>query len=134
VFDWPLFVMVAAIAMIGVVNLYSATSANQNQLRELYVQQIYWLTLGAAAAVLLASIDYRHYERYGWVAYGVGVVLLVLVFLLAPEVRGSQRWIPIGGFSLQPSEIMKICFIVAIAKHLHDERRIEGRNRIWGRP
>jgi rod shape determining protein RodA len=127
VFDWPLFVMVTAIALIGVVNLYSATSANQNQLRDLYIQQIYWLTLGAAAAVLLASIDYRHYERYGWVAYGIGVVLLVLVFLLAPEVRGSQRWIPIGGFSLQPSETMKICFIVALAKHLHDAKRIEGR-------
>lgn len=127
VFDWPLFVMVMTICTVGVVNLYSATSASPDQLRDLYIQQIYWLTLGAFAAVLLASIDYRHYERFGWVAYGIGVVLLLLVFLLGNEVRGSRRWIPLGGFSLQPSETMKICFIVAIAKHLHDERRIEGR-------
>src|SRR5947208_15726734 len=98
VFDWPLFVMVMTICTVGVVNLYSATSASPDQLRDLYIQQIYWLTLGAVAAVVVASVDYRHYERYGWVAYGIGVVLLVLVFLLGREVRGSQRWIPIGGF------------------------------------
>ena len=126
-FDWPLFVMVAAIALIGVVNLYSATSAMPAQLRDIYIQQIYWLTLGAGVAVLVASIDYRHYERYGWVAYGIGIVLLALVFLLGREVRGSQRWIPIGSFSLQPSELMKVFFIVALAKHLHNDPRTEGR-------
>ena len=126
-FDWPLFVMVAAIALVGVVNLYSATNAMPSQLRDIYIQQIYWLTLGAGVAVLMASVDYRYFERYAWVAYGTGVVLLVLVFLLGREVRGSQRWIPIGAFSLQPSELMKIFFIVALAKHLHDDPRTEGR-------
>lgn len=126
-FDWPLFVMVAAIAVLGVVNLYSATSAMPVQLRDIYIQQIYWLSLGAGVAVLIATIDYRYYERYAWVAYGVGVVLLVLVFLLGAEVRGSRRWIPFGSFSLQPSELMKVFFIVALAKHLHDDPRTEGR-------
>jgi rod shape determining protein RodA len=126
-FDWPLFVMVATIALVGVVNLYSATSAMPTQLRDIYIQQIYWLTLGAGVAVLVASVDYRYYERYAWVAYGLGIALLALVFLLGREVRGSQRWIPIGGFSLQPSELMKVFFIVALAKHLHDDPRTEGR-------
>ena len=126
-FDWPLFVTTAAIAVIGVVNLYSATSAAPSYLQDVYIQQIYWLTLGAGAAVLVAAIDYRHYERQGWVAYGVGIALLALVFLLGREVRGSQRWIPMGGFSLQPSELMKLFFIIALAKHLHNDPRTEGR-------
>lgn len=126
-FDWPLFVTVAAIAVVGVVNLYSATSAAGPALRDVYIQQVYWLTLGAGVAVLTAAIDYRHYERYAWIAYGVGVAMLVLVFLLAREIRGSQRWIPIGSFSLQPSELMKVCFIVALAKYLHNDQRTEGR-------
>ena len=86
-FDWPLFVTVCAIAVIGVSNLYSATSAplaTDRGLGNLYVQQIYWLVLGAGVAVLVAGIDYRHYERFAWFAYGAGIVLLVLVFLLAP--------------------------------------------------
>jgi rod shape determining protein RodA len=85
------------------------------------------LVLGSGAAVLVASIDYRYYERYAWGGYVAGVVMLILVFLLGREVRGAQRWIPIGGFSLQPSELMKIFFIVALAKHLHDDPRTEGR-------
>jgi len=129
-FDWPLFVTVCAIALIGVTNLYSATSAplaSHRGFGNLYVQQIYWLALGAGVAVLIAAIDYRHYERFAWFAYGAGVVLLILVFLLAPEVRGSQRWIRIGSFSLQPSETMKILLIVAMAKHLHNDPKTEGR-------
>jgi rod shape determining protein RodA len=126
-FDWPLFVTTAAIAVVGVINLYSATSAAGASLRDVYLQQIYWLTLGAGTAVLVVAIDYRNFERYGWVGYVVGLVLLVLVFLLGRDIRGSQRWIPIGSFSLQPSELMKIFFIVALAKHLHNDPRTEGR-------
>jgi rod shape determining protein RodA len=126
-FDWPLFVMVSTIAVLGVVNLYSATSAMPAQLREIYIQQIYWLSLGAGVAVLIATIDYRYYERYAWFAYGLGIILLVLVFLLGREVRGSQRWIPIGSFSLQPSELMKIFLIIALAKYLHNDPKTTGR-------
>lgn len=126
-FDWPLFVAVASIAVIGVTNLYSATSAAREGLSELYIQQIYWLTLGAGMAVLIVAIDYRHFERFGWFAYGTGVVLLILVFLLAPEIRGSQRWFRIGAFSLQPSELMKIFLIIALAKYLHNDPKTEGR-------
>ena len=74
-FDWPLFVTTAAISVVGVINLYSASSAAGGVLRDVYIQQIYWLTLGAGAAVLVAAVDYRHFERYGWVAYGIGMIL-----------------------------------------------------------
>jgi rod shape determining protein RodA len=47
--------------------------------------------------------------------------------LLAPEVRGSQRWIRIGAFSLQPSETMKVFLIIALAKYLHNDPKTEGR-------
>lgn len=126
-FDWPLFVATATIAVIGVTNLYSATSAGSAGFRDLYITQIYWLTFGAGVAVLVAAIDYRHYERYAWFAYGGGIVLLLLVFLLAPEIRGSQRWIRIGSFSLQPSEVMKVILIIALAKYLHNDPKTEGR-------
>lgn len=125
-FDWALFVAVVAVSTLGVINLYSATSASPAR-ADLYIQQIYWLTLGAGVATLIAAIDYRHFERYGWVAYGVGIVLLVLVFLLGRSIRGSTRWIPIGGFSLQPSELMKVFLIIALAKYLHNDPKTGGR-------
>ncbi len=125
-FDWPLFVTVCAVAVLGVVNLYSATSADGAR-TDAYIQQIYWLTLGAGVAVLVAAIDYRFYERYAWLIYSGGITLLVLVFLLGRSIRGSTRWINIGGFSLQPSELMKIFLIIALAKYLHHDPKTDGR-------
>lgn len=132
-FDWALFVSITTLAVIGVVNLYSATSSISTDnatglaLSVVYIQQIYWITLGAGVAVVVAAIDYRHYERHGWVIYGAGVTLLVLVFLLGNTWRGSTRWMTFGSFTLQPSELMKLCLIVALAKYLHNDPHTEGR-------
>lgn len=126
-FDWVLFLVAALLAVVGVINLYSATSAVKAALSDLYVLQVYWLVVGGILAAIVAAIDYRHYERFGYAAYGFGVVLLLLVFVLGRDIRGSSRWIYIGSFSLQPSEFMKLFLIIALAKYLHDDPRAEGR-------
>ncbi len=126
-FDWALFLATALLAVIGVVNLYSATSVSKDALREIYVQQVYWLVFGGILATVVAAIDYRHYERLGYALYGLGIILLVLVFILGRDIRGSSRWINIGSFSFQPSEFMKLFLVIALAKYLHDDPKSEGR-------
>jgi rod shape determining protein RodA len=126
-FDWTLFIAVAALAVIGVINLYSATSVSKGAHADDYIQQIYWLVAGGILATVAAGIDYRHYERLGYALYGVGVVLLLLVFILGREIRGSSRWIYIGSYSFQPSEFMKLFLVIALAKYLHDDPKSDGR-------
>ncbi len=126
-FDWPLFIAVAALAVIGVINLYSATSVSHGAHSDDYIQQIYWLVGGGILATVVAAIDYRHYERLGYALYGFGIVLLMLVFILGRTIRGSSRWIYIGSYSFQPSEFMKLFLVIAIAKYLHDDPKSEGR-------
>lgn len=126
-FDWTLFIAVAILAVIGVINLYSATSVSHGAHTDDYIQQIYWLVGGGILATVVAAIDYRHYERLGYALYGAGVMLLVLVFILGREIRGSSRWIYIGSYSFQPSEFMKLFLVVAMAKYLHDDPKTEGR-------
>jgi rod shape determining protein RodA len=126
-FDWTLFIAVAALGVVGVINLYSATSVARGVHAEDYVQQIYWLVGGGILATMVAALDYRHYERLGYALYAVGVVLLLLVFILGREIRGSSRWIYIGSFSFQPSEFMKLFLVVALAKYLHDDPKADGR-------
>lgn len=127
-FDWALFLVAASLALVGVINLYSATSVSKEALSEVYLQQIYWLVLGGILATVVAAIDYRYYERFGYALYGVGIVLLLLVFILGRDIRGSSRWITLGSFSFQPSEFMKLFTIIALAKYLHDDPRAEGRS------
>lgn len=126
-FDWVLFLVAALLAVVGVVNLYSATSAVRAALSDLYVSQVYWLVGGGILATIVAAVDYRHYERFGYAVYAFGIVLLMLVFVLGRDIRGSSRWIYIGSFSLQPSEFMKLFLIIALAKYLHDDPKSEGR-------
>ena len=127
-FDWALFLTASALAVIGVINLYSATSVSRAALSEIYIQQVYWLVLGGILAAVVTVIDYRHYERLGYVLYGVGIVLLLLVFILGKDIRGSSRWISIGSFGFQPSEFMKLFMIIALAKYLHDDPKTEERS------
>jgi rod shape determining protein RodA len=126
-FDWTLFLVVSLIAVGGVMNLYSATSVARAALSDIYIQQVYWLVLGGIMAAAVAVIDYRHYERLGYVLYAVGIVLLLLVFILGKDIRGSSRWINIGSFGFQPSEFMKLFLIIALAKYLHDDPRADER-------
>jgi rod shape determining protein RodA len=127
-FDWALFLVAALLAVVGVVNLYSATSVARASLSEIYIQQVYWLVVGGILATVVAAVDYRHYERLGYALYGFGIVLLLLVLILGKDIRGSSRWIYIGSFSFQPSEFMKLFLIIALAKYLHDDPKSEGRN------
>jgi rod shape determining protein RodA len=126
-FDWPLFLTVAAIATIGVVNLYSATSAQWGVRGDLYIQQIYWLAVGSGVATIVAAIDYKYYERYAYGAYVFSIVALIAVFMLGRSIRGTHRWIQIGSFQFQPSEFVKICVVLALARHLHHDARAEKR-------
>jgi len=125
--DWPLLTAVAAIVVFGLVNLYSASSVALNA-QGLFVSQLYRIVLGIGAAVFAATIDYRHFERYAWWLYGFGVVLLLLVFLLGQNVRGSTRWIDLGFIAVQPSELMKPLLIVALARYLSNDPKTEGRS------
>jgi rod shape determining protein RodA len=129
-FDWTLFIAVALLAVVGVINLYSATSVARGPHADDYIQQIYWLVAGGILATVVAAVDYRHYERLGYVLYAIGVVLLLLVFILGREIRGSSRWIYIGSYSFQPSEFMKLFLVIALAKYLHDDPKSEGRTLI----
>jgi rod shape determining protein RodA len=124
--DWALFIAVALLAVIGVVNLYSATSVYTLSRADMYVSQVYFLAAGSALAIFVTVIDYRHFERFAYPLYVVGMLSLVLVLALGKGIRGSSRWINLGGFGFQPSEFTKIWLILALAKYFHDSPRSDG--------
>ncbi len=120
-FDWAFFIGAVLLACFGVVNLYSATSVSKGALTEVYLQQVYWFVVGAILASIVTVLDYRYLERFGYIVYGGGMTLLVAVFAFGRDIRGSARWIHLGGASFQPSELTKLCLIIAIAKALHHD-------------
>jgi rod shape determining protein RodA len=122
--DWTIFLLIAAIAAVGLLNLYSASGGS---LSGRFLQQIYWFILGTSAFLVVATIDYRQYNHYGYWIYAGGLFLLFLTLLVGRRVKGSTRWIGYGPLGVQPSELIKIVVIIGLAKYLHSDPRIEGR-------
>src|SRR6185436_18410136 len=124
-FDWTLTLSALTVAGLGLVNLWSAVHDRQ---ANLFSQQISWLGLGAAVFLGVATVDYRHIARLGYVFYGVGVALLLAVALFGKSVGGGQRWVDLGPFHVQPSELMQLLTVVALGRYLNDSPALEGRS------
>jgi rod shape determining protein RodA len=123
-FDWTLTVAIMAVLGLGLLNLWSAVRERQFQL---FGQQLSWIALGSVVFLAVASFDYRLVARIGYILYGMGVALLTAVLAGGKIVSGSRRWFDMGPFHLQPSELMKVLMVIAIAKYINDTPALEGR-------
>jgi rod shape determining protein RodA len=127
-FDWPLLLLVVITALFGIINLYSATSASASPAVPIFVKQTYWLGGGLLLAGSICAFDYRHLEPLGFIFYAMNLLLLVAVLLMGKTSMGATRWIDLGLFNLQPSEIMKIVIIIALACYFSRQDYLLGYN------
>ena len=111
--------IVLLIASIGILNLYSAAAKIETVGAPLYLKQIFWLVIGLAAMVTIAFVEYRFYSDFAYIVYTIALVLLLIVLAYGMITSGAQRWVKIGPLSFQPSEFVKISFILALAKFFH---------------
>ncbi len=118
-FDWALLGIVLVIASIGILNLYSAAAKIETAGAPLYLKQIFWLVIGLTAMVMIAFVEYRFYSDFAYIVYTIALVLLLIVLAYGMITSGAQRWVKIGPLSFQPSEFVKISFILALAKFFH---------------
>jgi len=125
-FDWILLLMVVLISGIGIVNLYSATYSWTFPGPPIYVKQLAWLGMGLVLALLVSCFDYRHLEYKGFWLYGLNILLLIFVLVGGKTSMGATRWISLGFFNLQPSEVMKIVIIITLARYFSLRAHADG--------
>jgi rod shape determining protein RodA len=92
-------------------------------------QEIY-VVVGAVVLAVMTAVNPDVYRRYRSVLYGLTVVLLLILFPLAENVRGSKRWIALGSFNLQPSELGKVLLILFLAGFVAERARRLGEWRV----
>jgi len=115
-FDWVLVLLLSLISSFGFVLLYSAANgsfdpwAGRQMIR-------FGIGLGLMAAVAL--VDLRYLMLLAYPTYGLALGLLVYVDIAGEIGMGAQRWIDLGVFQLQPSEMLKLALVMALARYFH---------------
>jgi rod shape determining protein RodA len=114
--NWGLILLLCIIASIGFAMLYSAANGNWQPWAS---KQMARFALAFIPMLAAALIDIRHWFKISYWLYGIALVLIVAVDLRGVIGMGAQRWIDLGVIQLQPSELMKIALVVALAHYFH---------------
>ncbi|MFV3073430.1 rod shape-determining protein RodA [Niveispirillum fermenti] len=113
---WSLVFLVTAVASVGFAMLYSAANGNLDPWAS---RQIARFGVGLGAMLFIAMIDIRVWMKMTYPLYGMVLLLLIAVDLFGSVGKGAQRWVDLGFVQLQPSEIMKITLVMALARYFH---------------
>lgn len=122
--NWWVIIPAFILVVLGIVMVYSASSysAEQTYGNAMYFaqKQIIGAVIGVAVLVFCYFMDYKLLSSLKYIALGLGIVCLAIVFIpgVGIENYGAQRWIGFGFFSIQASEIAKFCFIIFCAGYM----------------
>lgn len=112
--DYIAFFAMLFLVIIGVIAIFSAgymTELNKSE----YIKQIVWFSVTFVIMIVVWAFDYSIFGIGGYIIYGINLILLVAV-LFMPSLGGASSWFNIGGILYQPSELMKIGYIICMAK------------------
>ena len=120
--DIPFLLLVILLLTVGLIMLYSASSAQSEYdtsytISTKYLQkQAVCAGLGILCMAAFSRIPAQFWFKFAWPLYGISILLLLLVLFAGESVNGARRWINIAGIQFQPSEIAKFTMIVLFAK------------------
>jgi len=112
--NWPFLLLVTAIALVGAAALYSVAGGALEPWASRHVVRF---CIGLALLFAVAFSDIRWWLRGAYPLYLVALLLMVAVPLIGVESGGATRWLGYGEFSFQPSEMMKIALVLALARY-----------------
>ena len=117
-FDYILFILTVALAVFGVIVIYSATRTTGSNTN--VIVQSLTLCMGTGIMICVCLFDYEQFKNLIRPIYifSIAILILVLVFGVAGD-WGARSWIRFGSIGLQPAELAKLCFIITFSYHLY---------------
>lgn len=120
-FDWAILGLITVLAVVGIMTIFSATrSPVSDAMPSFYIKQFYWLIFSLFALAVFVSFDYVWLSRFSHIAYGIGLLLLVIVLFAGRTGMGAQRWLHLWIFSFQPSEVFKLIYVIMLSRYLSE--------------
>ncbi|BCX16569.1 MAG: rod shape-determining protein RodA [Geminicoccaceae bacterium] len=113
---WPLVALVLLLGLVGYALLYSAAGGSHTPWALRHGIRLATMT---GLAMVIALVDIKKLFKISYPIYGVVLLLLVAVEIVGEINKGAQRWIDLGIVQLQPSELMKLALVLALARYFH---------------
>ncbi len=120
--DRIIWIFVFLIVLIGLAALYSASYQNVRVSDKVFYDQLTCAGIGFILMVFLSRLDYRKFYDMAYIFYGITILLLIAVLFSGRHALGAQRWLAVGGFSFQPSELAKFSLILALGRYFSERR------------
>jgi rod shape determining protein RodA len=114
--NWPLVLVIALLGIVGYLVLYSAGGGSHEPWAWRHGMR---LAFGLVVMLTVALVDVRFWFRWAYAFYCVAFAMLLGVELVGELNKGAQRWIDLGLFQLQPSELMKVGLVLCLARYFH---------------
>lgn len=115
-FNWGFLLLLTVISGIGFAMLYSVADGSFSPWA---LKQMIRFGAGVVIMIVVALIDLRLWMRIAYPLYGVALVLVTAVDIVGFKGMGAQRWLDLGIIQLQPSEVMKVALLLALARYFH---------------
>ena len=113
---WPFITILALTAAVGYLMLYSAGGGEHGPWAWRHAVRF---AVGLGALIVVALIDIRFWFRWAYAIYGISLLALLAVEIVGSINMGAQRWISLGFIQIQPSEVMKVALVLALARYFH---------------
>jgi rod shape determining protein RodA len=114
--NWSMVLLVTLLCAIGFSMLYSAANGSWDPWA---LRQLMRFGIGLLLMIGAALVDIRHWMRLAYPIYFVALALLGAVDVVGADAMGAQRWLDLKVIQLQPSEIMKVALVLALARYFH---------------
>ncbi|MEQ8554231.1 MAG: rod shape-determining protein RodA [Cyclobacteriaceae bacterium] len=126
--DWLVVAIYLVLVFFGWLNIYAADydpDLNQGILNFSLSsgKQLIWIGTSLVLVTLIMTLDFRFYDSFAYVIFGVFIFFLIAVLIFGQEVAGSRSWFQLGAFKFQPSEFTKFAAALALAKFLSKSTR-----------
>ncbi len=111
-----------ALVLMGWVTIYAVASDGGElsiwNLSTEHGRQMIWIGISLFLGIIILSLDYRLLEPLAYVAYGLGLGVLLFTLVAGKEVNGAKAWISVGAAAIQPAEFMKVATALALARFM----------------
>ena len=120
---WGLVTFITLMAVVSIWNLHGTTGPYVSRV---YINQMYWFLIGGGVMTVVALMDDHLIRRWTPIFYIGVMIALVLVLVIGKKVNGSRRWIDLGFFTFQPSELAKLAVILVLASWFQNRPKPDG--------